>query len=256
MDMDDGEFAAPDPKRQYCKRSDTVIIFDWDDTLLCSSAIHTRRWSRVDLQKLERRAKEILCTAMGLGETLIVTNGNGTWVQDSAKRFLPGLLPLLSKLTVVSARALFEESYPGDPFMWKRAAFEHLLLDEKRSPDLLGNLNLVVLGDQFPEIDAAHSVATKRSGATKVKALKFVEAPSVVELRGQLCMAEQALSSIVEDPDDRSRGVVCRRMTQNHNYSAAHACGWAFEAEGQEKCTAKLEDQIAAGFKEIWQLFL
>merc|ERR1719356_2003363 len=139
---------------------------------------------------------------MSLGETLIVTNGNSTWVQDSAKRYLPGLLPMLSRMTVVSARAAYESAYPGDPFMWKKAAFEDLLLTAKRPADL--GLNLVVLGDQYPEIDAGRHVVDLHGKPAVLKTVKFKEAPSVSELVGQLRRVEAELQSIVNDGDDRN----------------------------------------------------
>ena len=53
-----------------------------------------------------------------LGETMIVSNGSASWVQESCTRFLPGLEPLLDTLKVVSARAEFEHLSPDDPFAW------------------------------------------------------------------------------------------------------------------------------------------
>merc|ERR1712107_402884 len=104
--------------------------------------------------------------------TLIITNGNRTWVEDSARRYMPGLMPTLAKLTVVSARSLFEGQFPGDPFMWKRACFQHLLQEVRGFPQR-GNLNLVVLGDQYPEIDAAHHMAELMGDSVLVKTIKF-----------------------------------------------------------------------------------
>merc|ERR1719336_3729973 len=113
------------------RMGNTVVIFDWDDTLLCTTAARFQKVSLEQLLELEVAIESILRKAMSFGETLIVTNGNATWVQDSARRYLPGLLPLLAQLRVVSARALYEDVYPNDPFMWKHAAFEHLLTKER-----------------------------------------------------------------------------------------------------------------------------
>jgi len=250
-----------------CKREDTVIIFDWDDTLLSSTAIRTFQWNKKELLKLERRVTNVLHAAMSLGETLIVTNGNRTWVEDSAKQFLPGLLPLLSQLEVVSARALYENEHPGDPFMWKKAAFEHLLLEARSFPEggSKPSLNLVVLGDQFPEIHAAHHVAGRRwIGSTAVKALKFKESPSIGDLRGQLRHAEQILSSLVDEEDDWGRGIVCRSLTPVLNQPASKACGWECTFQSKKPGNKVVVDALskqenhkfAAGLKEIWQLFL
>merc|ERR1712241_145394 len=112
---------------------------------MCTRAVRTQQWGVEDLQELEVSVEAILRTAMSLGETLIVTNGIATWVQDSAQRYLPGLLPILSQLRVVSARALFEDEYPNDPFMWKIAVFENLLTKERHIPPEQG-VNLVALG--------------------------------------------------------------------------------------------------------------
>merc|ERR1719220_1729142 len=126
---------------------DTVIIFDWDDTLLCTSAINSQQWYPSQLQQLGRTVESILHTAMLLGETLIVTNGTESWVQTSANRFLPELIPTLSRVKVMSARARYEHLHPKDPFMWKRHAFNDILTCRRQGfhPDA-GNVNLVVLG--------------------------------------------------------------------------------------------------------------
>jgi len=217
------------PRPQECSSRSTVVIFDWDDTLLCSTAVRTHQWVEDELHNLELAIKTILHTAMGLGETLIVTNGNSTWVQDSARRFLPGLLPLLSKITVVSARALYEDAYPGDPFMWKHAAFEQLLTKERQ---FARGVNLVALGDQFPEIDAARHVTQVIGGCSLVKTVKFREAPSVAELLGQLGRVELVLGEIVQETENQDYGMVLRHMPPFFDLTSS-ASGWQCVTEAQ-----------------------
>jgi len=211
-----------------------IIIFDWDDTLLCSTAVRQQQWIVEELQDLEVTVKMILRTAMSLGETFIVTNGNATWVQDSARRFLPGLLPMLSQLRVVSARALYEDLYPGDPFMWKHAAFEHLLTKERT---FTTGINLIALGDQFPEIDAARHVG-EVIGSSLVKTVKFREAPLVSELLGQLSRVEQMMCEIVKDHESQDYGMAMRDMPMFFDDFIASASGWecAKEAECGQGC--------------------
>jgi len=247
-DGSDEEFQNSCSSQQYSPN--TVIVFDWDDTLLCSTAIHTQRWRRHDVRKLQRSVKRILRAAMRLGETLIVTNGNATWVEDSAREYMPGLLPLLSQLSIVSARAQFEDKYPGDPFMWKRAAFEHLLTKTRTFSGEQG-LNLVVLGDQYPEIDAAHYVAWMRVEPTRLKAIKFKEAPSTLELVGQLGRAERQLENIVNDPDDRCQGIVCRHLSPDSDELVPE-----MSAKLQVAALKQAPVDPIAGLREIWQLFV
>lgn len=203
--------------------------------------------------------KATLTSAMLLGETLIVTNGNRTWVEDSAGKYMPGLLPLLAKLTVVSARSLMEAKHPKDPFMWKRATFEHLLADVRGYPEK-GNLNLVVLGDQYPEIDAAHHMAGLMGDAVLVKTVKFQEGPSVSDLIGQLSKVESELAEIVSGEEDWSRSLVRREPPAGKpagklkfgRLEARQASAWRFSAKGtgHDACA-----ELFVGVRGIWRLF-
>jgi len=231
--------------------SNTVIIFDWDDTLLCSSAINMSEWSFQELEELQAAAESILRTSMGLGETWIVTNGNRTWVQDSARRFLPRLLPLISELTVVSARALYETTYPGDPFMWKRAAFKHLLTEDRRVSADVG-LNLVALGDQLPEIEAAHFVVKSLGSPSQAKTVKFKEAPTVPELVGQLGRAERALRKLVAETGSGSRGLIRQPLPPHlEGAGVSKAAGWRFSTK--KDSTWSIGN--SASLKDLWLLF-
>lgn len=223
--------------------ADTVIIFDWDDTLLCSSALNSSYVHSRQLEELERAAEAALHAAMSLGEVLIVTNGNGTWVQDSSRRFLPKLVPTLSKLKVVSARALYEQMHPGDPFMWKRVAFTRLLTQERHFPAEPG-LNLISLGDQLPEMDASHHAVKLIGGSSLVKTVKFKEAPTVTEIIGQLSRVEQDLSKIVSEVSTRSYSMSRRPLPLQWDNLASYANGW--------KCTA--EDEQPWGISDILTL--
>jgi len=197
---DVGELSGDDADDLYLPTKDavenTVICFDWDDTLLCTSAISNNTASPEELEEVERVVESVLRTAMSLGETLIVTNGRAGWVQESARRWLPGLVPILQEIESVSARGLYQDDFPGDPFMWKWATFEQLLTVERSFPAKLG-LNLVSVGDQMPEHHAAHHAVQLVGGRSQVKTVKFAEQPSVAELVGQLCKIERALASIV-----------------------------------------------------------
>jgi len=245
------DFAAcASSERKRRDRGSTIIIFDWDDTLLCSSLIRRTMPSALgELKELEGAAKTALAAAMLLGETLIVTSGNRTWVEDSARRYLPGLLPILAKLTVVSARSLYEGKYPSDPFMWKRASFRHLLQDVRQFPQR-GNLNLVVLGDKHPEIDAAHHMADLLGDSVLVKTVKFVDTPTLSELIGQLSKFESEVAGIVASQESWSRHLMRKEESSDGpKKHVGQASAWRFSA-----CSSSSEVCVL-GLKEIWGLF-
>jgi hypothetical protein len=103
---------------------------------------------------MDYKVAKLLNTALELANVHIVTNSMRGWVQFTARSFLPQTLKLIEnfKVKVVSARASYEDIYPGDPQKWKTECFKDLLEPiEKRTVAL----NLVCIGDSKFEIEAA-----------------------------------------------------------------------------------------------------
>lgn len=208
------------PQEIKGRPSDTLIIFDWDDTLLCSSAINCQHWTQMQLDLLTRTVESTLRTAMQLGEVMIVTNGVDWWVDDSCRRFLPGLLPILGEIKVKSARADYEPIYPGDPFAWKRECFVDILRPRPEAT------NLVVLGDSLSEIHAARGSLSCMVESSLVKTVKFKETPTVNELVGQLRRVSQELSTVVNQEQHSSADLERRLLPAQFDHMAGWASGW------------------------------
>jgi len=170
----------------------TVIIFDWDDTLLCSSALHCCLPNQ--FVELEEAVETILLMSMSLGRTIIVTNAMESWITETTRRFMPRLMPILERLLIVYARKNWERLWPGDTFAWKRECFRELLHDE-----LGRDLNLVVLGDSLSEIRAAEALAEFLGSSALVKTVKFKALPSPTDLLGELRTILPELSRLVEE---------------------------------------------------------
>merc|ERR1719204_2919045 len=106
--------ASAAPPRCLPPDAQTVVFFDWDDTLLCTSHLGAYADDNVptllqqQLEDLEASVRRLLELAARLGRVIIVTNAEEGWVQQSAARFLPGLAPALEGVPVLSARSLFE----------------------------------------------------------------------------------------------------------------------------------------------------
>lgn len=180
---------------------DTVIIFDWDDTLLASSFLSSRGY-RLDsemektheheqveqqLRELEAAVTSLLTLALTYGTVHVVTNAETGWVQLSAQKFMPGLVPLLSKVTVLSARSTYEPMHPDSPLKWKFFAFQeklamHYGMDYKPAGP---KKNVISFGDSHVEREAVRAV-TRSMAATRCKSVKFAERPSTEQLRRQL----------------------------------------------------------------------
>jgi len=238
LEEDDASYEI---RRSYCSSSDddspsgvgarshneNLIIFDWDDTLLCTTAINSRCWMEGQLQQLERAAEQLLRLAMQLGDTIIVTNGKPMWVKESCQHFLPGLLPLVEQLPVISARARFEHLFPNDPFAWKRQTFRKILqCRHRQAPENLG-LNLVVLGDSHAEIEAARTATELVSGCrVLIKTVKLRSMPSCAQLVGQLRKVKGELEKIVGEGRSASKLLVLRDLSPSSWRTPGEASAW------------------------------
>lgn len=208
----------------------TLILFDWDDTLLCTFHLYqaSNPPSSADMDLLDIEASKLLMLATSLGRTVIVTNALRVWVQDSAKKHLPRVHALLNRhdqscpaslescaeqvgrcsgqpshkssfgkqcccvdrIAIVSARDCFEHLYPGEPSLWKKEAFCAIKEDSR----LIANLTAV--GDSEAEMSAIRELAKLYSVAF-IKAVKLREEPTCKELRKELAFLQDKLTKLV-----------------------------------------------------------
>jgi len=187
------------PAAQRLPKSQTVIIFDWDDTLLCTSYLNRREGksmrptTEADLKLIGDIVGRLLVKASQMGHCFIITNAMTGWVEYSCARYLPALLPTLEKnVKIISARSRYEELYPHDVRQWKKKAF----LDVQQEFNLPVVTNLNSLGDAQYEMDAARIMGQEFSHAL-VKTVKFQENPTPEELLKELEIVEQKFESVV-----------------------------------------------------------
>jgi hypothetical protein len=183
------------------KTHNSMIIFDWDDTLLCTSFLTPNGIFNEDLEltdkekeklaKLEFNVLRILKDAIEKGDTYIITNAAPGWVEYSAERFYPSVKTMLDKVKIISARGDYENIYPGDSRMWKIQAF----LNMQKNFDSNLVTNILCLGDSFIEMEAGHVLASKFSQAF-IKTVKFRESPKPEELNKQLSLVAEQFPAI------------------------------------------------------------
>mmetsp|Transcript_12622 Transcript_12622/g.20891 ORF Transcript_12622/g.20891 Transcript_12622/m.20891 type:complete len:335 (+) Transcript_12622:77-1081(+) len=188
------------PEAHRPPKHQTVIIFDWDDTLLCTSYLNQREGQSMHptiqrcLREIGKKTVALLEAAISMGHTFIITNAMEGWVEHSASKYIPEVLPVLQKVRVISARTKYEVMYPTDVAKWKISAF----LDVQRQLDLPIITNLNSFGDSNYEMDAATKMGEEFSQAL-VKTIKFREHPSPEELMKQLELVIQKFEHIVEN---------------------------------------------------------
>jgi hypothetical protein len=129
---------SPYPRMDTSRR--TLIVFDWDDTLLCSSHLETAGLNlastanevhsmKRDLETMADAVIKVLRCALEYGPVTLITNAEAGWIELSAEKFIPRVCPYLKKLTLYSARSKFEAMCPDAPFKWKYHAFLQCIHD-------------------------------------------------------------------------------------------------------------------------------
>ena len=189
----------------------TLIIFDWDDTLLPTSWLNSQyllqdlnskpsETTTIILDDIAESVLTVLRLAQMHGSVIIVTNSEVGWVQRTCHRFLPKCLILIDTIPVVSARAAYE-IFTESPVEWKTRAFH---------AECGAANNIVSIGDSECERQA---VATLIQPGCIVKSLKLDNNPSPGKIKTQLIMLREMLVKIIEHPT--SIDVVCNSLTNS-----------------------------------------
>jgi len=100
----------------------TTFIYDWDDTLLCTSFLNKRSKNFNGRQNAEKvvqyleNLQEVVCNVLEKslqnGRVLLITNAVKNWVDYSSNKWLPQTVELLGKVEIISARQKFEHKFP------------------------------------------------------------------------------------------------------------------------------------------------
>jgi hypothetical protein len=194
-----GFSSPPMRSRSSYLRENVLIVFDWDDTLMCTSEQRAGGFAeQADMRKkvdeLELAVLKVLQAAMRIGTVIIVTNADARWVWHSAKLLLPSIVPILKGLQVVSAKEAYQEKFPTDYYSWKAHAFQDVLRDELPSQEVV---NLVSIGDSLAEINAAEIAVQDRFDDSIVKTIKLKDRPTTQEIVAQLEVVAESISGLV-----------------------------------------------------------
>jgi len=190
---------------------DTLIAFDWDDTILCSSFLSSRGL-RLDsdparvkefesqLTELSHSVIALLSLALQYGPVTVVTNAETGWVQLSCQKFIPLVLPMLNKLTIISARSTYEPQFPGSPLKWKYYCFQERIMS-LQAPTSKRERNVLSFGDSHVEREAVRA-CTRGMERTRTKSVKFAERPSLEQLRRQIELVTNCFQYIYSHAGD------------------------------------------------------
>lgn len=183
----------------------SIIIFDWDDTLLCTSFLASKNLLDVTsstiltkkeqekISTLENSVLKLLTNAVEKGDVYIITNAEYGWVEFSASKYYPKILDVLKKINIISAREKYSKYYPNDSQTWKIHTF--LDITKGVNSDLI--TNVICMGDSFIEIEAGNKLREQFvQNQAFVKTIKFRESPKPEELNKQLTLINEQFHDI------------------------------------------------------------
>lgn len=184
--------------------NNTLIIFDWDDTLfptswILSNGIEVRnivsiRRYIVYFNELDNLVHKLLSTTLLIGKVVIVTNANINWI-GITKHTLPKTSELIEKyIPIISARDLYNGVC--DMNKWKIYAFNNNM------NNVITWANQVIsIGDAEYEYNALISLNPRIDVGKKLKAIRLVKNPSFDIVIDQLEVITKAMPDICNRKD-------------------------------------------------------
>lgn len=187
------------------KPAKSLVLLDWDDTLLPTTDIaqaekQQQALPQEDLEQYAQVVAETLRLLAG-GRIVVVTNATEGWVDATCVRHLPQLAPLLADVEVVSARATFEP-LGYDQKEWKRQMFAMQLRQHIAKG---GARSVLSIGDASFEREAVLRVAPAFDCVAK--SVKLLEKPQLQVLLAQHVMLHPQLAELVESTAPCDLGV-------------------------------------------------
>lgn len=236
MDLHRGSL---DSQNDYGKQDQTIIIFDWDDTLCPSSWINSVSPTckvpptyKGKLKTLSKRVESLVTLAEALGKVVIVTNAKRPWVEYSCKNTLPELLSWVKRTPVLYALEFVQELDgavgPEDVdilLTQSKAKAMKSVLGEfySRYPNQSWK-NVVSIGDAYFEHDAVQQVVSARLAQNELKpcrckTIKLLESLSLLGMISQCAIVENLMTNIVSHDGDLSIDFASHQSLLNEWYT-------------------------------------
>jgi hypothetical protein len=214
------------PRNNKKKIYNSLIIFDWDDTLFPTSFLarnkyfsdknifSTKKDEKVlkKIEKLEQSVIDLINISLTKGEVYIITNAVIGWVEFTSKQFYSNFYKILDKIKIISARGEWENIFPNNIQEWKIQTFSNL----RNNFNNKLVTNIICLGDSMLEIEAGKILA-KFFKEAFIKTVKFKEDPKIDELNKQLILVKNQFNAIHSSIKNLTIRVEKRKTNENEN---------------------------------------
>lgn len=129
------------------------------------------------------------------GTIVIISNSDKKWIMKTAKLFMPKLHNYINlNVPCFSAKNQFQDCYPNEPILWKAQVMRRIIKDfyDMSSKH---NKKIISIGDSIVENIAFRSII-KLLQLKNVEIIKFIETPTINQLRSQLIKLNSEIENI------------------------------------------------------------
>lgn len=203
--------------KSYVSPRNTMIILDWDDTLMCTTFITSKKnplspQEMAYIERLGNSVSEFLLECKKFGKVIILTNSTEVWVNSCSEKLLKLPKEVMDNVKIISARDKFlkEKKHKID---WKKMAFEELIQNYFSSNKSNGNSsilngsdsninylnfwNFLCVSDSSDDINLFKLFKEKFSEWMNLSTVKLKRKPSPLEMINQLKFMTQNLKRVV-----------------------------------------------------------
>jgi hypothetical protein len=163
-------------KSSSSTKKETIFLFDWDDTLMCTYFIHSKVEPLSEeeikiISNLGLQVTSFLEECSKYGKIIIMTNSSKDWMKNTSEHYLKIKKEFFKNIKIISTRDLYlKNNIPKEK--WKEMALNELL---SKFGDKIANL--ICASDSEEDINIFKNISKLRK-EINISTIKFKSKPS------------------------------------------------------------------------------
>ena len=172
---DDESYHSKEKKVEKIKK-ETIFLFDWDDTLMCTHFINLKNQNLTEdeqyiVNNLGKVVWKFLKKCSEYGKIIIMTNSSEEWMKKTAVNFLKINEKMFENIKIISTRDKYLKK-GIEKKKWKEIALNELLLKYGDKIE-----NLICASDSEKDIEVFKNIS-KENKEINISTIKFKSKPS------------------------------------------------------------------------------
>lgn len=200
-----GRDRLPSGEGLSSRSKETLIVFDWDDTILPTSwlqRVHNlsggmllTHESQALIANLAEVCIQTLMMACSMGTVIIITNSVPGWVDQSSQLFMPQMTEFMKRFNIIARPMRAPLTFKTSAFQREFRTFRNLISIGDGNAERTASLRL----QTAPDLVCMSSLSGKdaKEAPRNVKSVKLIEMPTCQQLHAQQEMLQQRLADIV-----------------------------------------------------------